>query len=523
MSPECNLPESATRSPLDAGSWTIWVAFALVGWFVVQSYRAAFLFLRAGENWVTFPEDDYFYYLKVAHEIASGHGSTFNGIVATNGYHPLWEATLAAVSRIAGTWHGSDHADAVFLATAIWLASLLTFALCYRLLRPRTASPLLATALALYIAIYSAHLYWGGMEVILSLPLLFAVALAFQRRELWQPRLLPAFFFGLLLSALVLSRLDTVIFLALLAVGVGISPQLRPQIHARQLLGVALGLLPVTAYLAWNHASFGTWLPVSGMAKQLKTTYALAPQPWQSLFGKTHKALLNLAPIFLGTLLWPFVRKAMDAPARILSASLLLFPWLYLFVLSLRSDWKLWDWYFYGLRTAVFAAFVVLLAWQPVGKPMVRAALTVLVVAAVCAQLVGLGHSNGGGRAMQEIDTRVLAFAASHPGVYAMGDRAGLLGYELPDPLVQTEGLVMDRGFLELVRRQTPLEQALQRYNVRYYIATSPDLVGGCYQVAEPAQAGPSSPHMRARFCQPPLAQWRNSEGNDTMIFGLHP
>ncbi len=37
-----------------------------------------------------FVRDDAYYYFKVAQNISEGHGSTFDGINLTNGYHPLW-------------------------------------------------------------------------------------------------------------------------------------------------------------------------------------------------------------------------------------------------------------------------------------------------------------------------------------------------------------------------------------------------------------------------------------------------
>lgn len=37
-----------------------------------------------------FIRDDAYYYFKVAQNISEGHGSTFDGINPTNGYHPLW-------------------------------------------------------------------------------------------------------------------------------------------------------------------------------------------------------------------------------------------------------------------------------------------------------------------------------------------------------------------------------------------------------------------------------------------------
>jgi len=41
-----------------------------------------------GNKWFT--RDDAYYYFKVAQNISEGHGSTFDGINLTNGYHPLW-------------------------------------------------------------------------------------------------------------------------------------------------------------------------------------------------------------------------------------------------------------------------------------------------------------------------------------------------------------------------------------------------------------------------------------------------
>lgn len=40
--------------------------------------------------WRWFTRDDAYYYFKVAQNISEGHGSTFDGMNPTNGYHPLW-------------------------------------------------------------------------------------------------------------------------------------------------------------------------------------------------------------------------------------------------------------------------------------------------------------------------------------------------------------------------------------------------------------------------------------------------
>ena len=44
--------------------------------------------------------DDAFYYFGIARNVAHGHGSTFDGIDLTNGYHPLWMLMASPVYRL---------------------------------------------------------------------------------------------------------------------------------------------------------------------------------------------------------------------------------------------------------------------------------------------------------------------------------------------------------------------------------------------------------------------------------------
>jgi hypothetical protein len=52
-------------------------------------------------NWYT--TDDAFYYFKVAQNITSGHGMTFDGINPTNGFHPLWLVVCIPIFAIANS------------------------------------------------------------------------------------------------------------------------------------------------------------------------------------------------------------------------------------------------------------------------------------------------------------------------------------------------------------------------------------------------------------------------------------
>src|SRR5512138_565392 len=48
-----------------------------------------------------FTRDDAYYYFKVAQNISEGHGSTFDGINPTNGYHPLWMLICVPIFALA--------------------------------------------------------------------------------------------------------------------------------------------------------------------------------------------------------------------------------------------------------------------------------------------------------------------------------------------------------------------------------------------------------------------------------------
>jgi hypothetical protein len=486
---------------------------------VISAALTSFYPLLGKAPWMVYQEDDFFYYLKIADNLAHGRGSTWSGLVPTNGYHPLWLALLAAQSRI----FGSIFALQIFLSLAIFLAAIATYLLSRRLLQRHCDNPPLTSALAVYIALYSLHLFNGGMEIILTIPLVLAIALAFQSERLWQHTSpWPPFGFGLLVSALCLSRLDTSLFVALLFLLTLLHPALRARLTLRQTLLISLGLTPVVLYLLSNHIFFHSWLPVSGMAKQLRATHLPAWPVWRSLFSKSPLRLLNFLAILFAIALLSAIYRRFTAAQQVIYPLLLLFPFFYLFVLSCLSDWQLWDWYFYCLRTALCAAFALFLLWRPTARCLNHIAITSILILIVLGQLLfnRRNHAGAGGLDIYAVATQVRDFSATHPGVYAMGDRSGMVGYLLPYPLVQTEGLVMDRHFIDVIKQHTPLLQALAPFHVRYYIATSTSPYIGCFHAIEPSQAGPDSAHMIGDLCAPPIVTWTNHSGQ-TLIFDL--
>jgi hypothetical protein len=472
----------------------------------------------SGGNWMRYEEDDFFYYLKTASNFAHGLGSAFSG-VPTNGYHPLWFILLAAVSRVSSP--SSDLPVRIFLSTAILTATLVTYFLSRKLLPIRGMSPLLTNALAGCISLYALHIYSGGMEIILTIPLVFAVALAYQSHRLWDCTFWPAAGFGLLLSALFLSRLDTGLLISLLAIATVIHPKLRSRVRSLQFAGIVLGFSPASLYLISNHIFFHTWLPISGMAKQLKSNHLPSWSAWHSLLHQGFQGLF-LIPIIVAIILIPAVYRNLTETQQVIYPLLLIFPFVYVLILSCLSDWNLWFWYFYCQCPALCVSCAVLLLWQPTGQ-VIRKPLTVALIALAVPALLYYWRRKPSPINVQIslAAVEIRDFALTHPGIYAMGDRAGMVGYLLSTPVIQTEGLVMDRKFLKLIQDRTPLREALAHYRVRYYVSTSiTALPKGCYHAVEPSQAGPNSPHMVADFCQPPVASYSHS-GIRNFIFDL--
>jgi hypothetical protein len=464
------------------------------------------------QSWLIFVQDDLLYYLKVAQNLAQGHGSTFNGIVPTNGYQPLWFLVLAALSRFTE----NPTVILAFLAASDFLAALGTFLLARSLLRSTGVRPLAVFALAAWTTLYSLTLFFYGMETTLTVPIMFAV-LCLLRRVAWLQRSpLHTFLLGLLFSAMVLSRIDTLIFGALLLAGILLTPSLRPM-KPRLLGGLVAGMLPVAGYFLLNHVAFHTFMPVSGMAKELKFSRAPSLEPWRVFF---HPLAGAYALLMVFALIVLVRNRSRIAPIdRVLFASAIFFPFVYYSVLCVVSDWTLWGWYMYPLRTAVCVSFVILCLTPTFAHLFNRTAVAALMVLTVFAGLAAMRWTRQQSD-IYEASVQIVDFARTHPGTYAMGDRAGRVAYLLDQPVIQTEGLMMDRDYLNYVAQQTPLLDVLAHYNVRYYVATAYQPFTGCFEAAEPAKAGPASAHMRAEFCAPPIETFLHN-GHRTLIYDL--
>lgn len=256
------------------------------------------------------------------------------------------------------------------------------------------------------------------------------------------------------------------------------------------------------------------------MAKQMRWHHFPSRQVWHSFLAGPVRHYGSFLPIVLAfPLLFKCFRKLSDTEKVVYSA-VLIWPFAYILMLSCLSDWMLWMWYFYPFRLSLCVALALIFSWDPVIRLTQKPAMIVLLVVISVVKLFTARWAPGDVPEMVEAGQRVATFSQTHPGTYAMGDRAGSVGFLMRHPLVQTEGLMMDLSYLESLRRQGSLRGALRLRGVRYYIATSSAPMPQCFQASEPSQAGPDSPHLQDLFCDAPIARFKEGEVT-TAIFDL--
>jgi hypothetical protein len=264
---------------------------------------------------------DCYYYMKIASNIVGGHGSTFDGETFTNGSHPLWMGVITLISAFTGR---IENIIAVIYGIAV-ASTLSTFFLARSLLRRFVSHAALADISAALVTIFASDLFRSGMEIILALPMaLGLMEFVLRSRVPWSP--LRAFFFGLWSAMMILSRIDSILLAGLLTVLLLLASELRQSLSARHVLTYTLGISPFLFYLASNELWFGTLLPISGEAKQLRTMYTPSLREIETL---TQICPLRGLPFFvamLGLLCLLFAWKRLNATARAVLGSALFFP-----------------------------------------------------------------------------------------------------------------------------------------------------------------------------------------------------
>ncbi|MFI5202846.1 MAG: hypothetical protein ACHQNE_10715, partial [Candidatus Kapaibacterium sp.] len=145
------------------------------------AYEPLYHIVRDSLAYSIIPQDDFYYYYLTAKHFALAGFSSFDGIVPTNGYHPLWMLALAGLSALS---HGNDATTFILLEVVQILSAVVTAALTLRLFRNLYGDGPWVPAISLLVALLLTVLIFLSMETVVAIPLYLLFGLAvFQALE----------------------------------------------------------------------------------------------------------------------------------------------------------------------------------------------------------------------------------------------------------------------------------------------------------------------------------------------------
>ncbi|MBI5572757.1 MAG: hypothetical protein HY914_22625 [Desulfomonile tiedjei] len=220
---------------------------------------------------LTLTVDDSFYYLKTALNVAAGHGTTFDQINPTTGFHPLWLLALVPVAWIFG------DASALLVKVVLTLQVALVYSGTRCLSRVEVSGGRYLTSVfaILLLNFYFAKVFINGQESALEYALLCWSLVYWWKRSVSPEdhRFASAAILGLLAGLTVLARLEAIFFAwALLSVPLLWPRRGSEEESLRRRLPdffVAAGTLSAVLipYVVWNLHFHGHLIPVSAAVK----------------------------------------------------------------------------------------------------------------------------------------------------------------------------------------------------------------------------------------------------------------
>jgi hypothetical protein len=207
-----------------------------------------------------FADDSYFYF-QVAWNFARGMGSTFNNVMPTNGYHPLWMLICAAIFKVART----KQAGIFGIAIAIALFDLVTLWIVRRLVA-LVANDLWPLAFVLlvpfcFLSQLGTEGAVSGMFLALLMYLGYQVAKA--------PSFSRIVSFNFVAALAVLSRLDNIFIVAFvwLAGWMALGREDDQTFRRLHLASLPIYLVLWGSYITSNWIYFHSIQPISGLLK----------------------------------------------------------------------------------------------------------------------------------------------------------------------------------------------------------------------------------------------------------------
>ena len=216
--------------------------------------------------------DDAYYYFGIAKNFGEYGRLTFDGVHVTNGFHPLWQSILIAMEPFVSGKVEFIRASLLLSGFLAGLAAIPLFK--YVQLRSTREAAYAAVSIWLFMP---GLIVWqlSGMENVVYALAVFVFLLVITEWKMNNRGHYLAI--GLAAGLVVLSRLDSVLLIALIYLFILLVARLRGEPgYARSVLklGIATAAI-VTPYFIFNVSTFGALLPVSGSSNLLDGIQAL--------------------------------------------------------------------------------------------------------------------------------------------------------------------------------------------------------------------------------------------------------
>ncbi|NOQ22642.1 MAG: hypothetical protein GQ565_08340 [Candidatus Aegiribacteria sp.] len=431
-------------------------------WVILDVFTAL---SASSDNLVCRFEDDAFFYATISRHAAEEGIISFDGVSATNGFHPLWMGILIATRSVVPDQICFLRAVSVLSSFLLFLAGIIVV----RTMSRQYSSVVVLLVLLLLLRYLRdfAHL---AMETSILIPLAM-LALVLLDGVTRSTSIRSLLVLGGVLALVGLARVDA----ALLAVLTGIwAMKQNGRLSAAIVFlpGAVAGILLLVA----NKLFFGSWMSVSGGIKAsgagLNTLFAKQlfllsdPMGLRSPWGLF---LLFFALSFVIL----FIKRSKPS-IRVVSVFLILFTISQLFL----SRWRLWFWYAYP--AVLFCAFCLPFLLQKlcdclrIPKRLLNVSSAFLLLLSILLAVLWGWHY--GGENPDDFRVRNMHIAEelnSSMGdsvLIAIGDRAGSFAYFFRGGVVQMEGLAGSVDLAESIQ-QKRLQEYLLDMGVDYVVS----------------------------------------------------
>ena len=242
--------------------------------------------------------DDAYYYFTIARNIVTGHGVSFDGLVPTNGFHPLYLVLLVPIFAL-------TH-NAVELAVHLSLSLLAVFNVLTVLPMYRVLKHVLDDEVALVASIAWLFNPWVvaitmlGVESALYVLLLAWTVERYVRWRMDRTERRQLIVVGILAGLTVLARSDAVFLLAAISVDGIILSWNKTLVRDMVAWGIPCGII-IMPWFGWNMLTLGTIVQTSGTAILYRGQSAYVPysNPLEIIFINSFAFMLFQGILFL--------------------------------------------------------------------------------------------------------------------------------------------------------------------------------------------------------------------------------